>query len=89
MQPIHQLLARIRWDPEFSRSQFDIGYWDRGAREVVRVRLSEIAWDSGNPSFFDVVDGDGIEHSIPFHRVRKVWRNGVLIWNRDRSFPQP
>lgn len=84
MQPIHELLARIRWDAEFSKGQFDIGYWDRIAHEMVRVRLSEIAWDPDNPSFFDIVDADGIVHSIPFHRVREVWCNGTLIWDRGR-----
>jgi hypothetical protein len=26
--PIHELLARIRWDPEFGRGRFEIGYLD-------------------------------------------------------------
>lgn len=82
MQPIHELLARIRWDAEFSRGRFEIGYWDRVAREVRRVRLSELAWDADNPAFFDIADADGGRHSVPFHRVRRVWRNGILIWER-------
>jgi uncharacterized protein (UPF0248 family) len=31
MRPIHELLARIRWDAEFANSRFVIGYWDRVA----------------------------------------------------------
>jgi uncharacterized protein (UPF0248 family) len=58
MTPIHELLHRIRWDPEFGHAEFKISYWDRVARRVVRV---------------------------PLHRVRAVWRNGALIWQR----PQP
>jgi len=84
MQPIHELLARIRWDERLSRSQFDIGYWDRVVRATLRVSLGQISWNTDNPSLFEIVDTDGVGHSIPFHRVRKVWRDGVLIWDRDR-----
>lgn len=82
MQPIHELLARVRWDPEFARSRFEIGYWDRVAQEIQYVPLSEIVWDNDNPSLFDLVGEDGIKRSIPFHRVREVWRDGTLIWQR-------
>ena len=29
MTPIHELLNRIRWDPEFGRGRFEIGFFDR------------------------------------------------------------
>jgi uncharacterized protein (UPF0248 family) len=83
MQPIHELLARIRWDAEFGKSRFAIGYWDRVEHKILRADLHEIAWDADNPSFFDLIDEDGLNHSIPFHRVREVWRDGVLIWRRQ------
>jgi len=82
MIPIHELLARIRWDAEFARARFVIGYWDRVAGAVLRVNLDDIAWDSENPAFFDLVDAEGVTHSIPFHRVREVWRDAILIWQR-------
>jgi uncharacterized protein (UPF0248 family) len=81
--PIHELLARIRWDADFGKSRFVIGYWDRVAGKVLHVDLREIAWDPGNPSFFDLTDEDGVDHGIPFHRVREVWRDGTLIWQRN------
>jgi len=31
MIPIHELLARIRWDPEFGAARFEIAYFDRRA----------------------------------------------------------
>ena len=37
MIPIHQLLSRIRWDPEFGRGTFDLGYFDRVEERVVIV----------------------------------------------------
>jgi uncharacterized protein (UPF0248 family) len=82
LQPIHELLARIRWDPQLAQSRFRIGYWDRVAHEVLHADLREIAWDADNPSFFDLTDDAGVAHSIPFHRVREVWRDGSLIWQR-------
>lgn len=82
MTPIHELLARIRWDTEFAKSRFVLGYWDRVTGEVQHVDLREIVWDRDNPSFIDLMDEDGVSHSIPFHRVREVWRDGELIWQR-------
>jgi uncharacterized protein (UPF0248 family) len=82
MTPIHELLARIRWDAAFAQGRFVIGYWDRVAGRVQHVDLREIAWDADNPSFFDLLDEDGVGHAIPFHRVREVWRDGALIWQR-------
>jgi hypothetical protein len=28
MIPIHELLNRIRWDPEFSKGDFQLGYYE-------------------------------------------------------------
>jgi uncharacterized protein (UPF0248 family) len=89
MQPIHALLARIRWDAEFAKSRFVIGYWDRVATKVLHANLRDIAWDADNPSFFDLIDEDGLAHSIPFHRVREVWRDGTLIWDRHPAGAKP
>lgn len=83
MIPIHALLARIRWDAEFARARFVVGYWDRVARRVCRADLSEVTWDPDNPAFFDLTDAAGQLHSIPYHRLREVWRDGQLIWRRQ------
>jgi uncharacterized protein (UPF0248 family) len=89
MIPIQELLSRIRWDASFGRSRFVIGYLDRLAGRVLHVDLREIAWDADNPTFFDLVDEDGVAHSIPFHRVREVWRDGSLIWQRHPAGDLP
>ena len=82
MIPIHQLLSRIRWDHEYGKGRFTIGYWDRVEGRVLHADLREITWDAENPAFFDIVDEEGAGHSIPFHRVREVWRDNELIWKR-------
>jgi len=83
MIPIHELLARIRWDADYARGRFVIGYWDRVTGQVLHADLREIAWDADNPSLFHLTDEDGAAHTIPFHRVREVWRDGGLIWRRE------
>lgn len=84
MRPIHALLARIRWDPEFGRGDFTVGYWDRVARTVVRVPLARIEFDPSDRARFTAIEADGSVHEVPLHRIREVWRDGELIWRRDR-----
>jgi uncharacterized protein (UPF0248 family) len=82
MIPIRSLLDRIRWDPEFGRAPFRIGYYDRIERRIVTVPLARIHFEPGNHFSFTAVEEDGSVHEVPFHRVREVYRDGVLIWQR-------
>lgn len=84
MIPVHDLLNRIRWDPEFGRGEFAIGYYDRVARGVVTVPLAAVRFDPQHRFFFDVTDAEGAVHAVPFHRVRRIYKDGRLIWQRDR-----
>jgi uncharacterized protein (UPF0248 family) len=90
MIPIHQLLNRIRWDVEFARSEFLIGYFDRVESRIILVPLREIHFPPDEPHVFSVVDEEGRTHRVPFHRVREVYKDGQRIWKRpptDQSFP--
>jgi uncharacterized protein (UPF0248 family) len=86
MTPIHELLARIRWDPEFGAARFVIGYWDRVTRREVQVPFERVHFEPGEHAVFEAVEEDGSIHAVPLHRVRSVWRNGELIWHRE---PRP
>lgn len=88
MIPIHSLLARIRWDPEFGRGRWEIAYLDHARSELVRVPLDEMHTQPDDHFMFDVVDGEGNTHSIPYHRIREVWRDGTLVWSRIEPLPQ-
>lgn len=44
MIPIQDLLHRIRWDPEFGRDEFIIGYYDRVEHEIILVPFREISF---------------------------------------------
>jgi uncharacterized protein (UPF0248 family) len=83
MIPIQELLSRIRWDPEFGRGKFVIGYYDRIKAQIVEVPLARIAFDAESPSLFEAIEEDGSAHSVPYHRVREVYRDGELIWRRS------
>ncbi|MCC6610520.1 MAG: DUF504 domain-containing protein [Burkholderiales bacterium] len=85
MIPIHELLARIRWDPAFGRARFAIGYWDRVTGAEVKVPLERIQVAPGSHFSFEAIEADGTLHTVPFHRVRTVWRDGELVWSRGSA----
>ncbi|HYA78968.1 MAG TPA: DUF504 domain-containing protein [Candidatus Nitrosopolaris sp.] len=80
--PIHELLNRICWDPEFGRGNFELGYFDRVARRVVMVPFREISFRRDDPRTFRLADAEGRVHRVPFHRVREVFKDGRRIWHR-------
>ncbi|MGO8858955.1 MAG: DUF504 domain-containing protein [Steroidobacteraceae bacterium] len=82
MIPIHELLARIRWDPAFGRGEFVIGYLDHDTSELRHAALRDARPDPENPSMLDIVDEHGLVVSLPLHRIRQVLRNGEVIWQR-------
>jgi len=84
MTPIHELLARIRHDPQFGQGVFELGYLDRFDAKVQRVALGIINFPEGGNRVFEFADADGQRRRIPFHRVREVYRNSALIWCRPK-----
>ena len=79
MIPIHELLSRIRWDETFGQADFIIGYYDR----IIRVPLRELYFEADDHFAFDLIDHQGVLHSIPLHRIKEVYRDGELIWHRE------
>ena len=85
MTPIHELLNRIRWDPEYGRGYFEIGYHDRHEAVLQRVALQAVSFPESDRHTFEVVDESGQARRIPFHRVREVLKDGHVIWRRPSS----
>jgi uncharacterized protein (UPF0248 family) len=85
MITIRELLSRIRWDREYGRAEFAIGYFDRVEGRIVVVPLGEIRFTSGDSFSFQLTDREGVEVSIPLHRICRVYRNNELIWQRRRE----
>lgn len=82
MIPIHELLSRIRWDADYGKADFVIGYYDRVAERIIRLPLTSISFDVEDPFDFTFVDEEGQTHTVPLHRIRQVFRNGELVWER-------
>ena len=84
MTPIQELLNRIRWDAEFARGKFDLGYFDRVENRVLVVPFEVVEFPPQDPRAFRLMDADGRLHRVPFHRVREVYKDGQCIWRRHK-----
>jgi uncharacterized protein (UPF0248 family) len=89
MTPIQDLLNRIRWDAEFARGKFELGYFDRVDRRVVVVSFHQIEFPKNEPQVFRLLGPEGRIHRVPFHRVREVYKDGQRVWHRPRESGAP
>jgi uncharacterized protein (UPF0248 family) len=83
MQPVQELLNRIRWDTDWAKDDFRIGYYDRIEQRIIVIAFKEILFPKDDHFSFELIDEQGHTHSIPYHRVKTVYRNGRLIWQRE------
>ena len=83
MIPIHELLSRIRWDKEFGRGDFVIGYYDRVLEEIIQVPFAELIFPPDSRNSIRIMDYDGVVHSVPLHRIKEVYKDNELIWHRE------
>jgi len=81
VQPVRELLDRIRWDAAF-RGEFEIAFVDHAKPELERVAVRELRFEPGDSFSFEFPGEEGEWVSIPLHRIRRVYRDGVLIWSR-------
>jgi hypothetical protein len=56
MIPIHELLSRIRWDPEFAKGDFQLGYYDRAEDRIILVPFQELTFPDESPQTFQLTD---------------------------------
>ncbi|HEV2328157.1 MAG TPA: DUF504 domain-containing protein, partial [Verrucomicrobiae bacterium] len=52
MTPIQDLLNKIRWDKEFSRGKFQLGYFDRVEKRVIMVPFQSVDFPAESPGTF-------------------------------------
>lgn len=81
--PVHELLSRIRWDEAYGKADFVIGYYDRVEEGLLFVPLKALYFDPQDHFDFQLLDEEGVSHTIPLHRIRQVLRNGELVWQRQ------
>lgn len=82
MIPIHEVLGRIRCDPEFAKGDFELGYYDRTQNRIIQVPLKKLTFPQESSSAFLLVDSEGQVHRVPFHRVGEVYKDAQRIWHR-------
>ncbi|KAH7364764.1 hypothetical protein BKA65DRAFT_573286 [Rhexocercosporidium sp. MPI-PUGE-AT-0058] len=73
LRPAHEIIARIKWDPDLNIANYMIGYEDR----FIGVKEMELGkWKSESTD----------EEFIPMHRV--VWirlKDGDIVWDRRKK----
>jgi len=79
MQPIKELLNKIKWDKRENPEDYSIGYLDRVQNKIIEIGYNEIKKIEGN---FLVLEREGEEVYIPTHRVREVKKQGKVVWKR-------
>ena len=79
MQPIQNLLNKIKWDKRENPEEYSIFYYDRILKELIEIPYEEIKRVEGT---FMVLDNED-ESNVPFHRVKKVTRDGYVVWQRE------
>ncbi|MGD8639009.1 MAG: DUF504 domain-containing protein [Gammaproteobacteria bacterium] len=84
MDTAQEILNRIRWDAGFAAgASFEIGYYDRVQHTILKVKFKDIRFPEDNHFSFEITDDYEDIHTIPYHRVKEIYRNGRLIWHRE------
>jgi len=78
MQPIHELINKIKWDKRENPDQYSIFYHDRILKRLIKIPYNEIKRIEGS---FMVLDNEE-ETSIPLHRIKKVVKDNIIVWQR-------
>ncbi|MBI2658221.1 DUF504 domain-containing protein [Candidatus Woesearchaeota archaeon] len=78
MLPIHQLLNKIKWDKRENPEEYSILYLDRILNKLIQIPYTSIKKIEGSFMVLENVD----ETNIPLHRIKKVMKNNVVVWER-------
>ncbi len=78
MQPIHQLLNKIKWDKRENPDDYLIFYYDRILKKLIQTPYNKIKRIEGS---FMILDNEE-ESNVPLHRIKKVEKNNVVVWER-------
>lgn len=84
MKPVQDILHRIRWDKNWAESKFTIGYYDRIDGKIVLVPFQALHFPQDDHFSFEIVDEAGEIHSVPYHRIKRIYQDGQLIWRREQ-----
>ena len=82
MRPIHELINKIKWDPNEKSGAYSLLYYDRMQKCLIEFRFEEI--QSIEDGFIKIFKEQELI-SIPFHRIKQVKKDGTIIWERKIS----
>lgn len=85
MTPIHGLLNRIPWDPEFAKGNLELGYYELTENRIILVPLTAVSLPEDSPQTCQLTDLEGKSPRIPFHRGREVYKASERIWHRSQA----
>lgn len=78
MQPIKDLLNKIKWDKREVPEQYSVFYYDRIFKKLMKIPYAKIKRLEGS---FIILNNEE-ETNIPLHRIKKVMKNEVVVWER-------
>ena len=78
MQPIQDLLNKIKWDKRENPEDYSIFYYDRILKKLIKIPYNKINRIEGS---FMVLDNEE-ESNVPLHRIKRVEKNGSVVWER-------
>ncbi|MBW2999356.1 DUF504 domain-containing protein [Candidatus Woesearchaeota archaeon] len=79
MQPIIDLINKIKWDKKENPEDYSLFYSDRFMDEFKEIKFTEIKRTEDS---FLVIEREGEEVYIPTHRIHYVKKKGVIVWKR-------
>lgn len=77
MQPIKDLINKIKWDKRENPKDYSLVYIDLGKKK--EMLYTDIKKLEGN---FMIIERNREETEIPLHRIREVLKKGKIIWKR-------
>jgi len=77
MQPIKNLINKIKWDKRESPKDYSLIYIDLGKKKG--LSYTDIKKLEGN---FMIIERNNEKTEIPLHRIREVKKKGKVVWKR-------
>ena len=72
MIPIHELINKIRWDPNENPDDYVLVYDDDGEKEIKYADMQP------EGRFIKIENKE-----IPMHKIRRVRKKGEIVWQRN------
>jgi uncharacterized protein (UPF0248 family) len=79
MMPIKDLLNKIKWDQRERPEDYTLFYYDRVNDKLKEIDYCSIKKIEDN---FFILEGARKEVAIPLHRIKKVKKKGIVVWER-------